>query len=246
MAAHAPLDKRSATIREMFTGVAPRYDLLNHVLSGALDVWWRRQAARALALRPGDEVLDLCCGTGDQAAALSRSGARVVGADFCLPMLVRAQHKLAGQDGRAARLASADALELPFPDGRFTAAAVTFGLRNVADLDRALAELARVLAPGGRLAVLEFALPERALPRRAYLFYFRRILPRIGRLISPRGSAYTYLPDSVLEFPQRSGFTGRMEAYGFAQAAWRDLSGGTVCLYLGRRATARESGSDDG
>lgn len=235
------VDKRSHAVREMFAGVAPRYDLLNHLLSGTLDVWWRRQAARALELGAGEAVLDLCCGTGDQTAALLPSGARVVAADFCLPMLALARHKLshpkyARWNGRRPRLATADALTLPFPDRRFAAVTVSFGLRNVADLDRALAELCRVLAPDGKLAVLEFALPERRWLRGPYLFYFRRVLPWIGRVLSPRGSAYTYLPESVLGFPQRQGFTERMEAAGFAGARWRDLTGGTVCLYLGCKA----------
>jgi demethylmenaquinone methyltransferase / 2-methoxy-6-polyprenyl-1,4-benzoquinol methylase len=240
-----PLDKRPAAVREMFAGVAPRYDLLNHLLSGALDVWWRRRAARALGVGGGAEVLDLCCGTGDQSAALARRGARVVSADFCLPMLALARRKLGGADGAAPRLATADALGLPFADGRFAGAAVSFGLRNVADLRAALGELTRVLAAGGRLAVLEFALPEARWLRRPYLFYFRRVLPLLGRLISPRGSAYTYLPESVLDFPQRQGFTAEMEAAGLVDASWRDLSGGTVCLYLGRKpgATASEGGS---
>jgi demethylmenaquinone methyltransferase / 2-methoxy-6-polyprenyl-1,4-benzoquinol methylase len=230
-----PLDKRPAAVREMFAGVAPRYDLLNHLLSGALDVWWRRRAARALGVGAGGEVLDLCCGTGDQSTALARRGARVVSADFCLPMLALARRKLGGAGGAAPRLATADALGLPFADGRFAGAAVSFGLRNVADLGAALGELARVLAPGGRLAVLEFALPERRWLRGPYLFYFRRVLPLLGRLISPRGSAYTYLPESVLDFPQRQGFTARMEAAGLVDASWQDLTGGTVCLYLGRK-----------
>lgn len=233
-----PLDKSGRTIREMFAGVAPRYDLLNHVLSGTLDLWWRRRAAAALAPEPGDEVLDLCCGTGDQARTLARRGARVLAADFCLPMLVRARSKLASRDGRRPRLASADALALPLPEGRFAGATVSFGLRNVADLDRALAEIARVLRPGGRVAFLEFALPERRLVRGPYLFYFRRVLPRLGAWLSPRGSAYSYLPCSVVEFPQREAFTRRMEAAGLGEARWRDLSGGTVCLYTGSKAAA--------
>jgi demethylmenaquinone methyltransferase/2-methoxy-6-polyprenyl-1,4-benzoquinol methylase len=241
------LDKSGRAIREMFAAVAPRYDLLNHVLSGALDVWWRRRAAAALAPRPGEEVLDLCCGTGDQARALARRGARVVAADFCLPMLALARGKLGGRHGEPRpssrtgappRLATADALALPFAGGRFAGATVSFGLRNVADLDRALAEIARVLVPDGRVALLEFALPERRMVRGPYLFYFRRVLPQIGALLSPRGSAYTYLPSSVVEFPQREGFIRRMREAGFERTRWRDLSGGTVCLYTGRKPEA--------
>jgi len=221
----------------MFAGVAPRYDLLNRVLSGSLDVWWRRRAARVVgaALGPGDVVLDLCCGTGDQAAAMASRGARVVAADFCLPMLALARGKLARFSSASPPLATADALTLPFPPSFFAVATVSFGLRNVADLPRALAEIHRVLRPGGQAVFLEFALPENALLRGLYSFYFRRVLPLIGRLLSPRGSAYTYLPSSVLAFPQRRDFTCLMEEAGFARASFRNLSAGTVCLYVGER-----------
>src|SRR6202035_1594662 len=178
------VDKSGRTIRDMFAGVAPRYDLLNHLLSGALDLVWRRRAAAALGPISGvagAAVLDLCCGTGDQAAALRRRGARVAAADFCLPMLAIARRKFRrqAQGGRGANMRvppaaalAADALALPFPARRFAAATVSFGLRNVADLDAALRQLATVLRPGGRLVVLEFAVPEaRPLPT-LYLFYF--------------------------------------------------------------------------
>jgi demethylmenaquinone methyltransferase/2-methoxy-6-polyprenyl-1,4-benzoquinol methylase len=232
-ASTAPLDKSGRAIRDMFAGVAPRYDLLNHLLSASLDVVWRRKAAAALDL-PGDsEALDLCCGTGDQSVALRKRGARVAAADFCVPMLALARRKF-GRLGspRPAPLA-ADALALPFPQKRFDGATVSFGLRNVADLDAALRQLAGVLRPGGRLVVLEFAVPELSVLRGLYLFYFRRLLPWIGRLISARGSAYNYLPSSVLAFPQRQAFLDRMAAAGFMRPSWKDLSGGIVCLYKG-------------
>lgn len=231
----AALDKSGRTIRDMFAGVAPRYDLLNHLLSGWLDHVWRRRAARALTAADRRRVLDLCCGTGDQATTLARHGARVTAADFCLPMLTRAQDKLTRKHlAHRPGLAAADALALPFPERSFTAATVSFGLRNVADLDRALEQLARALAPGGQLVILEFAMPEPAWLRKPYLFYFRHVLPRIGRLLSPRGSAYGYLPDSVLDFPQRAGFTRRMERAGLTGCRWQNLTGGIVCLYTGR------------
>jgi len=185
-------------------------------------------------------VLDLCCGTGDQALALGRRGARVAAADFCVPMLAIARRKgrrsrrHRGAAGAPAFLA-ADALALPFPAGRFGGATVAFGLRNVADLDAALRQLAATLRPGAPLVVLEFAIPTGRFLRAAYLLYFRRLLPAIGRLLSARGSAYSYLPSSVLAFPQRRAFLDRMAAAGFGELATTDLSGGIVCLYRGVR-----------
>ncbi len=228
------LDKRGSAIRDMFGAVAPRYDLLNRVLSASLDVVWRRRAAAALSLDDPAPVLDLCCGTGDQALALRQRGARVVAADFCVPMLALAERKYARLEDRRPRGLAGDALALPFGDGEFSAVTVAFGLRNVADLDAALREIGRVLRPGGETALLEFTVPTGALLRAPYLFYFRRILPWIGRRISSSGSAYRYLPESVLDFPQRQGFLERMAAAGFRNLACRDFSGGIVNLYTGR------------
>ena len=245
------VDKRPEAIRAMFGRVAPVYDLLNHLLSASLDRRWRRRAARAL--RPAASgagplpALDLCCGTGDQALALRGEGARVAAADFCVPMVARARRKFRRQAAagpRPGRLATppapaplvADALVLPFGPGRFGAATVSFGLRNVVDLDAALAEIRRVLAPGGQLVVLEFALPRWRPLRALYLFYFRRLLPLVGRLVSRDRGAYSYLPESVLAFPQREGFLDRMGRAGFADTTWDDLAAGIVCLYSGRRA----------
>jgi demethylmenaquinone methyltransferase/2-methoxy-6-polyprenyl-1,4-benzoquinol methylase len=237
--------KDAARIRAMFGRVARRYDLLNHLLSASLDRVWRRRLARSLVLPEASRVLDLCCGTGDQALALRRPGAEIVAADFCLPMLALAAPKFrqaggrdAGESGGAKPIPStlnADALSLPFPDRSFDAATVSFGLRNVADLDRALAELARVLRPGGELGVLEFTVPAWQPLKGLYLFYFQHLLPRIGGLLSKDPTAYTYLPDSVLAFPQREGFTARMEAAGFERASSTSLSGGILALYRGRR-----------
>ncbi len=229
----APLDKSGRAIQDMFAGVAPRYDLLNHLLSANLDVIWRRKAAEALDLPAGAEALDLCCGTGDQSIALRKRGARVASADFCVPMLAIARRKFARQGAPRPAALAADALALPFPSARFDGATVSFGLRNVADLDASLRQLARVLRPGGRLVVLELAIPDLPVVRQLYLFYFLRLLPWIGKLLSFRGSAYSYLPSSVVSFPQRQDFLDRMAAAGFTALSWRNLTAGTVCVYRG-------------
>ncbi len=232
-----PLDREGARIRAMFARVAPRYDLLNHLLSGSLDRAWRRRLARSLAtqLPGGARVLDLCCGTGDQAESLRARGLRVVAADFCLPMVGLARAKFARPGGPQPQPLNADALALPFGAREFDGATVSFGLRNVADLDRALGELARVLRPGGELGVLEFTVPLRQPLRGLYLFYFKRLLPRVGAWISGDRSAYAYLPESVLEFPQRAGFIRRMADAGFESGRFESLSGGILCLYRARR-----------
>jgi len=227
------LDKSGGTIREMFAGVAPRYDFLNHLLSGALDISWRKKSAASLDLLENARVLDLCCGTGDQALAVRKRGGKVIAGDFCLPMLALAERKYQRHAVRRPLGLAADALDLPFGDARFDAATVSFGLRNVADLDLALRELRRVLRAGGQIAILEFALPEARLLKTSYLFYFERILPLLGRLVSPKGSAYSYLPSSVLDFPQRASFLERLADAGFRDPRFRDLTGGTVCLYSG-------------
>ena len=235
MPASVDISKDPRRIQEMFGRVAPAYDRLNHLLSVSLDRLWRRRAARSLDLPAGAPVLDVCCGTGDQAIALARRGLRVTAADFCLPMLALARPKLERLGRRHPEPLAADALRLPFASGAFAAATVSFGLRNVADLEAALQEMARVLAPGGELRVLEFAMPRLRPVRAFYTFYFRRVLPRIGRWLSRHDSAYSYLPSSVIEFPQRDEFVAAMVRSGFDAARWRDLSGGTVCLYSGRK-----------
>lgn len=235
-AADLPLDKQGPKIREMFARVAPRYDLLNHLLSASLDRRWRRRLARQLTLPAGSRVLDLCAGTGDQAEALRKRGYRVAAADFCLPMLTRSQPKFDRGHGPRPSPLQADALELPFPDASFDGATVSFGLRNVADLDRALGELARVVRPGGELGVLEFTAPRRQPVRGLYLFYFQRLLPALGRAVSGDNQAYAYLPESVLAFPQREGFVARLADSGFAAGTWESLSAGILALYFARRS----------
>lgn len=219
----------------MFAGVAPRYDLLNRLISGFLDERWRRRAAAAVDAAPPGPVLDLCAGTGDQARAVARRGRRAAAADFTPEMLVLARHKLARLPPPRPAPLAADALALPFPDGAFAGATVSFGLRNVADLDGALAELARALLPDGRLVVLEASVPRNRLLRWGHRLWCQYGLLWLGRLLSPRASAYRYLPASVVEFPQREKFLAQMAAAGFTDLTYHDLSLGAVCLYRGSK-----------
>ena len=230
-----PVDKSGQAIERMFSAVAPRYDLLNRLLSANLDQRWRRQAAAAVKLPSGAPVLDVCAGTGDQALALRKRPSTVLAADFSVSMLEIASRKFQRTPAPPPAAFASDTLQLPLASRTLGVVTVSFGLRNVADLDAALHEMYRVLRHDGETAILEFALPRSKLLRRPYLFYFRSILPRIGAWFSPRGSAYTYLPESVLQFPQREEFIRRMENAGFRNATWQDLTGGIVCLYTGRR-----------
>jgi demethylmenaquinone methyltransferase/2-methoxy-6-polyprenyl-1,4-benzoquinol methylase len=205
---------KRAYVRGVFTAIAPRYDLLNHLLSLNVDRRWRRQAVKLLGWErtPNGIYLDLCAGTLDLAAALAGEpgfGGRIVGADFVLPMLQR------GRDKAAAVLPlNADALDLPFSAASFDGATVGFGVRNLADLDQGLRESARVLKPGARLVILEFTTPTWPPMKAMYLSYFRHVLPLIGRLVSKHTTAYTYLPESVLNFPSPAALAERMRTAG--------------------------------
>jgi demethylmenaquinone methyltransferase / 2-methoxy-6-polyprenyl-1,4-benzoquinol methylase len=228
--------EKRAYVRDMFTAIAPRYDLLNHVLSLNVDRRWRRRAVDLLGWerRPGGLYLDVCAGTLDLAAELgNRAGfsGRVIGADFVKPMLELGRGK-----SKAVRSVAADALELPFADGSFDGATVGFGVRNLMDLSRGLGEAARVLRPGARLVVLEFTTPRWQPLRAAYLFYFRSLLPRIGRLVSRHRSAYEYLPASVLAFPEPPALAALLSDAGFAQVSYRLLFGGICAVHVGTRA----------
>ena len=219
----------------MFTAIAPRYDFLNHLLSLNIDRSWRRAAVARLdwERRPGGVYLDLCAGTLDLAAELAlRPGFRgtVLGADFAVPMLVRGRNKAP----RAVPV-GADALALPFPDAAFDGALVGFGVRNLANLDAGLEEAARVLKPGARFVILELATPRFAPLRAAYLFYFRYILPAVGRMISKHRDAYTYLPESVVGFPAPEAFAERLAAAGFHDVGFTRLTGGICAVHHGTR-----------
>ncbi len=239
-------DRESASraVREMFTAIAPRYDLLNHLLSANIDkLWWRRTARTFTAIlsRPNAEILDLCCGTGDMAFALLRESAQthITGADFSHAMLVRAAQKSAGRlsdsDARCAlKWIEADALQLPFPDQSFDLVTSAFGFRNLADYDAGLREIRRVLRPGGECGILEFSEPE-GVRGKLYDVYFKSILPRIGKLISGAPSAYAYLPASVARFPQPPEMLSRMQAAGFGEPKWTPYTLGIAGLYRAKR-----------
>ncbi len=228
-----------AAVRSMFDRIAPRYDLLNRLLSAGIDVRWRRRAVDALARGPGSRVLDLCTGTGDLLLEfLRRHGRnRGLGLDLSREMLVRAAAKLgrAGADGRAG-LCAGDALGLPFQDASFDGALVAFGIRNLGDAPAGLREMRRVLRPGGRAVVLEFSMPPGLLGR-AYRVYFTRVLPRLGGWISGDPSAYAYLPASVERFAAPGEFGALMERAGFADVRWQALTGGIAHLYVGERTS---------
>lgn len=233
--------KEARKIRAMFGDIAGRYDFLNRLLSARTDVAWREIAAReALAgLQPADHLLDLACGTGDLAITLARHapGARVVGADFARPMLDIAQQKA---PCTAIPWVEADGLQLPFADDSFDLVTIAFGLRNMESLERGLAEMRRVLRPGGRLAILEFSQPENPLVRAVYQPYFLHVLPRIGALLS-RKSAYLYLPFSVLHFPTRRELARTMIRGGFTRVRHCSLSFNIAALHLGEKPRPQES-----
>ena len=227
-------------VREMFTRIAPRYDLLNHLLSGRMDKRWRARTARELQPilgRADAVVLDLCCGTGDLAFTLARGAkARIVGADFSHAMLVRAREKGEESDGaRAVQLLEADALRLPFADGSFDLVTSAFGFRNLANYEEGLREIWRVLKPGGTLAILEFAEPAPGVFGELYRFYCRRILPVIGGMISGDSKAYRYLPKSVARFFRPEEFVGVMRGAGYEGVRYVLMMLGTVAVHIGRR-----------
>ena len=229
------------SVREMFTAIAPRYDLLNHLLSFNIDhLWWRRAAqsfAHVLA-RPGSRALDLCCGTGDMTFALRRqagkSSPQIFGADFSHAMLQRARLKSTFNPEHAACWIEADALNLPFPDAHFDLVTSAFGFRNLADYDAGLREISRVLRPGGECGILDFGEPSGFIGL-AYRLYFEHILPSVGTLISGVRGPYAYLPASVERFPAPAEMLARMRTTGFTEATWTPYTFGIAGLYRGRR-----------
>ena len=237
-------DKTAAAraVREMFTSIAPHYDLLNHVLSCNVDRRWWRRAARTFShilSQPEARILDLCCGTGDMTFALrteaGKNSAQIVGADFSHAMLQRATAKSsAANTSKSPGWIEADALNLPFPNAHFNLVTSAFGFRNLADYDAGLREIVRVLRPGGECGILDFSEPK-GLMGAAYRMYFKQVLPRVGTLISGVRGPYAYLPASVERFPEPGEMLARMKRAGFAEASWTPYTFGIAGLYRGKK-----------
>jgi demethylmenaquinone methyltransferase/2-methoxy-6-polyprenyl-1,4-benzoquinol methylase len=240
------LDKREARIRRMFGEIAPAYDFLNHLLSLNIDKRWRARTARLVPPGPAVDgpILDLCTGTGDLALAYDRASSGmvpIIAADFCREMLVRGARKVAGAGASARiRFIEADAQLLPFPADTFQLVAIAFGLRNITDTDAGLSEIIRVTRPGGRIAILEFSRPRHWLLGRIYRWYFRYLLPLIGQIICRnRESAYRYLPESVLRFPDHEELAAKLRSHGLAEVRYEPFTFGIATLYVGVKPSLR-------
>ncbi len=242
----ATVDKSGDRVRGMFAEIAPRYDLANRLLSGGIDILWRRTTVRRAPPPTAGAILDVCCGTGDLAltyAAKAPPDVRIVASDFCRPMLDRGAEK-AMRAGRTIEWVEADAMALPFDDAEFDLVTVAFGLRNIADTSRGLAEMARVTKPDGRLAILEFSLPRSTVIRQGYLWYFRNVLPRLGNAVARNGSdAYTYLNKSVEEFPSGERLAALVRQAGYERIEMVPLTFGIATLTIATRTAAAEGAS---
>lgn len=225
-------------VRDMFVSVAPRYDFLNHLLSAGRDIAWRKATAHALRnelSRSGSLAVDVCCGTGDLALQMARySSGRVLGADFCHPMLERAREKAARLSASTFFL-EADTLSLPFRDDSLDVVSTAFGFRNLANYNHGLREMRRVLKPGGTIAILEFSRVRWPVIGPAFRLYFRQILPRVGTLVSGVSGPYQYLPDSVSRFPDQETLARMMRDIGFRNVHYRNFFLGAAALHLGQK-----------
>jgi demethylmenaquinone methyltransferase/2-methoxy-6-polyprenyl-1,4-benzoquinol methylase len=231
------LDKREVRIRKMFGSIAPTYDLLNHLLSLNIDRYWRYRVTRLVPPRGDAPILDLCTGTGDLALAYDRATkgqVEIVGADFCGEMLDLAKRKINRKQAEHIRFFQADAQQLPLEDNQFQIVCVAFGLRNVTDTDKGIAEMVRVARPGGRIAILEFSKPRGSFFGKTYQWYFRYLLPLVGQFISrSRDSAYRYLPESVQEFPDGEALAQRLRGHGLKEVTFTPFTLGIATLYVG-------------
>lgn len=239
------VDKSGTRIRRMFGEISGRYDFLNHFLSGGTDIYWRWRTVRRVSPAGNAPILDVCTGTGDLAIAYwrkARGQTRVIGADFTHEMLVIAREKaskLPGQAQAHPTFLEADTQRLPFESDQFQIVSVAFGLRNVADTQLGLNEMARVCRPGGRVAVLEFSMPTNRVFGAVYRWYFRNILPRIGQLLARNSeAAYNYLPQSVSAFPQDAELAGMMQQAGLTDCTWTPMTFGIATLYVGTKTAS--------
>ncbi|MBC8353773.1 MAG: bifunctional demethylmenaquinone methyltransferase/2-methoxy-6-polyprenyl-1,4-benzoquinol methylase UbiE [Planctomycetes bacterium] len=246
----ATVDKSNERVQKMFGEIAPRYDLLNHLLSMNTDKYWRRQTVR-LAPPEGDApILDVCTGTGDLAFAYykrTRGEVEIVGSDFCPEMLAIGDQKKEklGCDGQIT-FVEADSQNLPFDDDRFQLVTVAFGLRNVADTDRGLREMTRVCMPGGRVAVLEFSMPGWQPFKAIYGFYFLKVLPKIGQwMMRNKQEAYSYLPKSVGQFPCGEALSERMRGAGLSEVRFHPMTLGIATLYVGTKPERQDASTDE-
>ncbi len=220
-------------IRKMFAGISPRYDLLNHLLSIGRDRYWRRFAVSKL---PSGYILDVCSGTGDVAIEVSNKNKnQVIASDFCDEMLQLCEKKIKKQNIRNIQCIQNDAENLSFKEGTFDGAIVAFGIRNVADIKKSLSEMNRVVKKGGKVVILEFSQPENKIFRSVYYLYFHKILPLAGAIISKKEGAYSYLPSSVMAFPERDEFVRLMKGAGLSEIGFYDLTFGIVTVYAGTR-----------
>lgn len=227
-------------VKAMFTGIAGRYDLLNHLLSLNIDKLWRRRVKRILSDTIAHRhavVLDIACGTGDLSIELaSGTNASIIGTDFCRPMLAIA-HGKAAKGGKPLPFIESDAMSLSFPDNSFDAATIAFGLRNLPNFENGLREMFRVIKPGGRMVILEFSSPVVPGFRQAFNFYFLKVLPRIGGLVSGSRSAYEYLPNSVQKFPDQKALAAMMTSIGYTSVTYQNLTGGIAAIHVGTKPT---------
>ncbi len=225
-------------VKEMFDKIAPRYDFLNRLLSARQDVMWREQMVRAAKLFPGDRVLDVACGTCDvglEILSQLKGRAQVTGLDFSYGMLRLGQKKLGGTQDQSIGLVNGDALALPVHPDLFDAIFIAFGIRNIMNREKAVRQFKTALKPGGRLVILELTTPSKGLLKKLYLAYFKGILPLIGRFFSKHGNAYSYLPESVMKFPDPVSFSRMMAAQGFSKVRFKEMTFGIVTLFVGKK-----------
>ncbi len=225
-------------VKEMFDKIAPKYDFLNRLLSMRQDILWRREMVKAAELAPGARVLDVACGTCDVGLDLSprlTHRVQITGLDFSLGMLMLGRKKIAQKQNTTIAPVNGDALNLPLKNSLFDAGFIAFGIRNIMDRKRAITEFHRTLKPGGRIVVLELTTPEKGLFRKIYLGYFQKILPLIGSLFSRHDNAYSYLPASVLKFPDAATFCSIMNTAGFADIRYKQMTFGIVTLFVGTK-----------